>query len=161
MVNISDPAIQSLLQGRYIAALATENRDGSIHQTAVWYLFESGSLYVACNSQSRKVRNVRDRPKASLMVDVRNPGFERGLAAAGSADVITGERSRWLNEQIHRRYMSERALEDHRVGRVMAEFDDVTIQLMPSRWHAWDMSALDDAVFGGAMKTPGYLLALD
>src|SRR6476661_8940729 len=61
-----DPALQELLRGRYIATVGTENSDGSIHLTAVWYLFESGSLYVATSSKSRKARNVAARPKASL-----------------------------------------------------------------------------------------------
>ena len=33
-----DPTFQELLRGRYIAALGTENADGTIHLTAVWYL---------------------------------------------------------------------------------------------------------------------------
>ena len=78
-----DPALQELLRGRYIATFGTENSDGSIHLTAVWYLFESGSLYVATSSKSRKARNVAARPRASLMVDVRRPGAERGVTAAG------------------------------------------------------------------------------
>ena len=161
MVNLTDPAIQGLLNGRYIATLATENKDGSVHLTAVWFFFEAGMLYVASNSQSRKVRNIVARPKASLMVDSRIPASERGLAAAGRAEIITGQTSKELNLQIHRRYMSEKALADARVGPIMAGFDDVTIQLNPARWHAWDMSALDAAAFGGAMKTPGYLLPVD
>lgn len=161
MVNLSDPAIQGLLNRRHIATLATENGDGSIHLTAVWFLFDAGMLYVATNSQSRKVRNLVARSKASLMVDSRKPASERGLAAAGTAEIITGQVSKELNLRIHRRYMSEKALADARVGPIMAGFDDVTIQLNPVRWHAWDMAALDDAAFGGTMKTPGYLLPLD
>jgi len=161
MVNLSDPTIQDLLNGRYIATLATENNDGSVHLTAVWFLFEAGTLYIASNSQSRKVRNIVARPNASLMVDSRKPASERGLAAAGRAEIITGQPSTELNLRIHRRYMSEKALADARVGPVMAGFDNVTVQLKPARWHAWDMSALDKAAFGGAMKTPGYLLPLD
>lgn len=161
MVNLSDPKIQGLLNGRYIATLATENGDGSIHLTAVWFLFEAGMLYVASNSQSRKVRNIVARPKVSIMLDSRMPASERGLAAAGTAQIITGQTSKDLNLRIHCRYMSEKALADARVGPVMAGFDDVTVQFEPARWHAWDMSALDEAAFGGLMKTPGYLLPLD
>ena len=72
--NTLDPAFQGLLNGRYIATLGTENADGSIHLTAVWYLFEAGSLYVATSSRTQKARNAAARPKASLMVDARKPG---------------------------------------------------------------------------------------
>ena len=38
---------EEFLQRRLIATLATEYADGSIHLTAVWYLYDNGLLYVA------------------------------------------------------------------------------------------------------------------
>lgn len=157
-----DPALQELLRGRYIATFGTENSDGSIHLTAVWYLFESGSLYVATSSKSRKARNVAARPRASLMVDVRRPGAERGVTAAGRADVITGDQSQEINRRIHSRYMSAGAISDPHIGPVFASFDDVTIRLAPESWTTWDMAVLDAQALGGRLSgTPGYLLPLD
>jgi Pyridoxamine 5'-phosphate oxidase len=152
---------EEILTGRCIASLGTENEDGSIHLTAVWYLFDGGCLYVATSSQTRKARNVAVRPKASLMVDIRKPGSERGLVAVCTAGVIAGESSKAINARIHARYMSEAALADPHVGGMMAAMDDITLKLTPTGWYAWDMRTLDEAVFGGAMKTPGYLLPLD
>ena len=152
---------EEILRGRFIASLGTENEGGSIHLTAVWYLFDSGCLYVATSSRTRKARNVISRPNASLMVDIRKPGSERGLVAMCTVEVIKGEGSREINARIHRRYMSEAALTDPRAGGTMAAMDDITLKLTPTRWHAWDMRELDAAVFGGSMKTPGYLLPLD
>jgi PPOX class probable F420-dependent enzyme len=152
---------EEMLPGRLIASLGTENDDGSIHLTAVWYLFEGGSLYVATSTRSRKARNIRSRPAASLMVDIRKPGSERGLVAIGRADVIAGESSKEINARIHHRYMSEAALADPRAGGTMAAMDDITLRLTPRYWYAWDMAMLDETLFGGAMKTPGYLLPLD
>ncbi len=157
-----DPAFHELIRGRYIATLGTENADGSIHLTAVWYLFESGSLYVATSSKSRKARNVAARPKASLMVDVRKPGAERGVTAAGRAEVISGEQSQEINRRIHSRYMSAGAMSDPHIGPVFASFDDVTIRLTPESWTTWDMAVLDAQALGGRLGgTPGYLLPLD
>jgi len=157
-----DPALQELIRGRHIATFGTENGDGSIHLTAVWYLFESGSLYVATSSKSRKARNVAARPKASLMVDVRRPGAERGVTAAGRAEVITGDQSQEMNRRIHSRYMSPAAISDPQVGPVFASFDDVTLRLNPESWIAWDMAGLDAQALGGRLGgTPGYLLLLD
>lgn len=153
---------EEILTGRFIASLGTENEDGSIHLTAVWYLFDGGCLYVATSSRTRKARNVTARPKASLMVDIRKPASEeRGLVAVCSVDVVAGERSKAMNARIHGRYMSESALADPRAGGTMAAMDDITLRLTPTGWYAWDMRTLDEAVFGGAMKTPGYLLPLD
>ena len=157
-----DPTFQGLLQGRYIATLGTENADGTIHLTAVWYLFEDGSLFIATSSKSRKARNIAALPKASLMIDARRPGTERGVNAAGRAELISGSQSREINRRIHRRYMSATAISDPHVGPVFESFDDVTIRLAPVSWTAWDMAVLDAQAFGGRLgATPGYLLALD
>ncbi len=156
------PNLLEVLEKRYIATLATENADGSIHLTAVWYLFEDGCLYVATSSRTRKARNVAARPKGSLMVDVRIPGTERGITAAGKVELIAGEQSQAINRRLHRRYLSAAAIADPGVGPVFAGFDDVTIRLTPASWTTWDMAALDAQAFGGRLGgTPGYLLPLD
>ena len=156
-----DPKLQELLRGRYIATLGTENSDGSIHLTAVWYLFESGSLYVATSSKTQKARNVAARPKASLMVDSRKPGTERGVTASGKVEVISGEQSEEINRRIHSRYLSAEAMSDPQVGAVFASFDDVTIRLTPASWITWDMAMLDAQFFGGRLGTSGYMLPVD
>ncbi len=150
------------MQGRYIATLATENADGTIHLTAVWYLYQDGDLLIATSSTTRKARNIAARAKASLMVDVRKPGAERGVSGSGKAELISGELSAEINRRIHSRYMSAAAMTDPHVGPVFASFDDVTIKITPVSWTAWDMAALDAQAFGGRLGgTPGYLLPLD
>jgi PPOX class probable F420-dependent enzyme len=162
MAQILDPGFQQMLQRRFIATLGTTNADGSIHLTAVWYLFEDGRLFIATSSKSRKARNVAAQPKASLMVDVRKPGSERGVTAAGPADLITGNPSREINGRIHTRYLSAAAMADPHIEPVFASFDDVTLRLTPESWFTWDMAALDAQAFGGRLGgTPGYLLPLD
>lgn len=129
-----DASFQELLRGRHIATLGTENPDGTIHLTAIWYLFESGSLFVATSSRTQKARNVAARPKASLMVDSRKPGTERGVTAAGRVELISGEQSQEINRRIHGRYMSAAAMSDPQIEPVFASFDDVTIRLTPGSW---------------------------
>jgi general stress protein 26 len=154
--------LQELLRGRYIATLGTENGDGTIHLTAVWYLLEDGHLFIATSSKSRKARNIEARAKASLMVDVRKPGAERGVNGSGKAELISGEQSKEINLRIHKRYLSAAALADPQIEPVFAAFDDVTIKVTPSSWTAWDMAILNAQAFGGKLgATPGYLLPLD
>ena len=157
-----DPTFQELLRGRYIATLGTQNADGTIHLTAVWYVFEDGCLYVATASRTQKSRNVVARPKASLMVDARKPGKERGVTAAGKVEVISGAQSQKINRSIHSRYLSAAAISDPQVGPVFAAFDDVTLRLTPISWITWDMAVLDAQALGGRLgKTPAYTLPLD
>ena len=161
MKNAIPAGAEKILAGRYIASLGTQNEDGSIHLTAVWYLFENGCLYVATSSRSRKGRNVMKHPKATLMVDSREPSKERGVVAVCAVEVISGDRSKEITARIHRRYMSEAAVADPRAGGMLATMDDITLKLTPTGWYAWDMSMLDAAMFGGALSTPGYILPLD
>lgn len=162
MASPNDALVQELLQGRLIACLATENADGSIHLTSVWYLYEEGSLFVETSSSTRKARNIAARPKASMMIDLRKPGVERGVAVSGTAKLLSGERSRELNRRIHRRYLSETALADPRVGGVLADLDNGTIWITPASWTSWDMRELDKKFFSGLLgSTPGYMLPLD
>lgn len=83
-----DADLQSILFRRYVASLATKNADGTIHLTAVWYLFEDNQLLVATSSKTRKSRNIAARPQASMMFDIRKAGAERGVTATGIADLI-------------------------------------------------------------------------
>lgn len=154
-----DPKFLPLLEGRRVASLATLNTDGSPHLTAVWYLYQDGCFFVATSSKSRKARNLAERPTATLMVEARKPGSERGVTATGPVEVISGEKVRELNLRIHRRYMSDAAIADPQVGGVFAQFDDITLKLQPRFWTWWDMPELDAMYFGGRFgNTPGYLL---
>lgn len=159
MASLSDALVKRLLDGRYIAALGTTNLDGTIHMVAVWYWFDGERIYVGTASGSRKARNLKANPNVSIMIDARDPASSCGVNIAGTAEILTGEASREWNARIHRKYLSEAAIADSRVGPVFASWDDVTIQITPRRVIAWDMGEADRQVFGGAFEAnPAYLL---
>jgi len=161
MASLADPLVQELLKGRYIASIATQNPNGQIHMVAVWYWFDEKHIFVATSSRSRKARNLQSTPRATLMIDSRDPAASCGVTISGTARLISGEESQKKNSEIHCRYLSSTALSDARVGSVFAAWDDVTIQITPESVISWDMREADRAVFGGAFaENPGYLLPL-
>jgi PPOX class probable F420-dependent enzyme len=161
MASLSDALVQQLLDGRYIASFATHNPNGSVHIVAVWYWFDGTDIYVATSSRSRKARNLQGNPTVSLMIDSRDPAASYGVTLAGTAHLLSGESSQKYNAEIHRKYLSEAALTDPKVGPVFAAWDDVTVRLAPASVIAWDMRQADQQVFGGAFKNnPSYLLPL-
>jgi len=161
-IQAPTPAMLELLGRRCIASLATENPDGSIHLTAVWILFGEGAIYVATSSRSRKARNLAARPKATVMVDVRRPGNERGVTVSGTADLISGPQSQAINQRIYNKYLSAAALADPHVVPVFTSLDDATIRIAPSSWFSWDLAEVDAQFFGGRLAAnPGYLLPPD
>src|SRR5271165_216390 len=162
MASLSDALVQQLLKGRSIASLATTNPNGTIHMVAVWYWFDGANIFVATSSRSRKARNLQSESKVSLMIDSRDPAASFGVTIAGTAQTLAGGSSQAKNAEIHRKYLSQSALADPRVGPVLASWDDVTIQITPASVISWDMRDLDRQVFGGAFASnPSYLLPLE
>ena len=161
MASFADVLVRELLDARHIASLATENPDGSIHMVAVWFWFDGAQVFVATSSRSRKARNLQSNPKVSLMVDSRDPAASCGITITGTARVAAADLSKKTNAEIHRKYLSETALADPRVGPVFAAWDDVTIQITPASVIAWDMRQADRQFFDGALgRNPAYLLPL-
>jgi PPOX class probable F420-dependent enzyme len=162
MASLTDPLAQQLLNGRHVATIATKNPDESIHMVAVWYVFDGTHIYVATASRSRKAKNLQSTGNVSLMIDSRDPAASCGITITGSAKILAGGASRPWNERINRKYLSEAAIADPRVGPVFAAWDDVTIEITPKSVIAWDMREADKQVFGSAFaQNPGYLLPLE
>jgi len=151
-----------LLTGRHLASLATLRKDGSIHLTAIWYLYKDGYLYFSTSSKSQKVRNVEARPMATAMIDIRIPGQAQGVSVSGTATVLCGGRGRTLVAEVQQRYLTKVAIADANVGNVYAEFDDVVIVLTPTRWVTWDIAKMNAERFDGKLGVEtGYLHPLD
>lgn len=161
MASLADPLVQELLQGRFIASIATGNPNGQIHMVAVWYWFDGVHIFVATSSRSRKARNLQSAPSVALMIDSRDPAASFGVTICGTARILSGEESQSKNKEIHRRYLSSAALSDPRIGPVFAGWDDITIEITAQSVISWDMREADRQVFGGAFASnPGYLLPL-
>jgi uncharacterized protein YhbP (UPF0306 family) len=162
MASLTDPLVQQLLHGRYIASLATQNPDDSIHMVAVWYWFDAWSIVVATGSRTRKARNMKSNAKATLMIDSRDPQASFGTTIAGTVQILHGGASQKVNAEIHRKYLSAAAIADPRVGPAFAGWDDLTIQITPVSVISWDMRVADAQVFGGSFKNNStYLLSLE
>ena len=143
---------RTLLEGRRHAMLATQNDDGTIHQTPVWYLFRDEQLFVGSASFSRKVKNIVARPTASLVIDVRSPGRERWVSGAGPVTILRGEDSQTINSAIQQRYLTPDALGHPQIGPGFAAADDVTLCIKPSAWRSWASADLDVQFFGGLLS---------
>ena len=162
MASLCDAKVKQLLESRYIASFATHNPNGSIHIVAVCFWSDGTDIFVATASRSRKARNLQSNPQVSLMVDSRDPAASFGVTVTGSAQVLSGESSSRCNREIHRKYLSEAALADPKVGPVFAGWDDVTVRLVPTSVIVWDMREADQHVFAGSFKNnPTYLLPLE
>src|SRR5664279_3738213 len=149
--------VDDFLRDRRIACLATEEPDGSAYLTAVWFLYEDGVVYVGTSGSSRKARNAVARPRASVMIDARGPGPQRGVAASGPVTVLQGAPAQAMNRRILERYLTPAGVAAPDVGQVIAASDDVTIRIEVGKWRTWSTS--ED--FDGLLETPGMALPLE
>ena len=65
--------VRTYLQAVNLAVIATTNRDGSPHQTALWYELRDNTIILNTTTKSTKVRNLRRDPRASVCVIDMNP----------------------------------------------------------------------------------------
>ena len=149
--------LEEFLAGRRIACLATENPDGSAYLTAVWFLYEGGSVYIGTSGTSRKARNAAERPRASIMVDSRGPERQRGVSASGAVTVLRGDEARAVNDRILARYLTPAGIAEPGLGGAIAASDDVALRLEPGPWRSW--STAED--FGGLLDAPGLSLPIE
>ena len=152
-MSMLNDSIREFLNGRHYATLATQNEDGSIHLTPVWYLFEDERFFVSSGSYARKYKNILARPGVSLMVDSRrNPGDALWLSVSGNAEIIEGKQSDELHLKIIKRYITEAGLADPTVGGVFTAAGEVTISIKPDSYRSWELKDLDEQYFNGVLR---------
>jgi PPOX class probable F420-dependent enzyme len=134
-----------LLEARLIAKLATFNPDGSIHLVAMWYLWDGEALLSPTDRRTRKAKNLRRDPRATVMIDDSKGGFDlRGVTLVCDSEIVGPPGSLELNRRIHRKYVTESGLELEPVKRYLAT-DDVTLRLRPVTISSWDLRDTDQA----------------
>src|SRR5258708_4997897 len=72
MTELADN-VRAYLQEVHLAVIATTNRDGTPHVTALWYELRDDAIILNTSTASKKVRNVRRTPWASVCVAALDP----------------------------------------------------------------------------------------
>ena len=138
-----DALAHELLEARLIANLATFNADGSVHLVAMWFLWDGDAILSPTSATTRKARNLRRDPRATVMVDDSRGGFDlRGVTLVCDVEIVTAPESLELNRRIHRKYVTERGLELDPVRRYLAT-DDVTLRLRSRAVSSWDLRSTE------------------
>ena len=135
---LADPLVQELLAERLVGVLATLEPDGSVHAVPLWYALDGDAIVLATGSASRKARNLRSDPRATLVLHDSRPGFEVcGASVRGRVELVEGAAAGPLVDLVHRRYVTQ---EGERLP-APAEFlasDDLAVRLMPEAAFTWD-----------------------
>lgn len=83
-------AILELMASQNTCTLATVRSDGYPQATTVAYANEGLEIYLACDRDAQKLRNIRHCPKVSLTIDQDYVDWRqiRGLSLGGKADIL-------------------------------------------------------------------------
>jgi PPOX class probable F420-dependent enzyme len=157
-VSVLSPAAKEVLGLRLIATLATLAEDGSLHAVPMWFRWDGTSVLIPTSARTRKIRNLRRTPRATVTVDQCRGGMEiRGVMLVGTAEITEGADARQLNRSIHLRYVTAEGLALPEVRHYL-DTDDVTIQVRPDRVATWDLT---ESPASRALARAGLALPLD
>jgi PPOX class probable F420-dependent enzyme len=156
---LGSTVIRELLSKRLIANLATIDDDGSIHLVPMWFLRVGDDICIPTSRNTHKYRNLKARPRASVMIDVSRAGLNlKGVLIRGKVELVEGEEARRINRSIHLKYIKQEALNDSRVFSYLSEGDDITVKIHMDRLITWNLA---DSKAGKALNMGGWFHPLD
>lgn len=156
---LSCTEIDELLSMTLIANLATFDADGSIHLLPMWFLRVGDDICIPTSRQTHKYRNLRARPRASVMIDLSREGLNlKGVLIRGMVKLVEGEEARRINRLIHLKYVTPEALNDDSVASYLSRGDDITVMIHMDHLVTWNLA---DSKAGTALRAGGWSRSLD
>ncbi|MGE5829248.1 MAG: pyridoxamine 5'-phosphate oxidase family protein [Micromonosporaceae bacterium] len=133
--------IAQVLAQRSTATVGTLNPDGSIHLAYVAFLYQDGRFYFDTASVTRKARNARKRPRASVLVQGRaTTGRHLMVCAEGSARILRGAEATAVNHRVRGKYAKPDLLPG--LNLVWDSLDDIAVEITPATWRSWTSAPL-------------------
>jgi nitroimidazol reductase NimA-like FMN-containing flavoprotein (pyridoxamine 5'-phosphate oxidase superfamily) len=156
---LSSTEIDNLLSMRLIANLATLDQDDGIHLLPMWFLRVGNYICIPTSSHTHKYRNLRARPRASVMIDVSRAGLDlKGVLIRGRVELVYGEEARRINRSIHLKYVTPEGLSDANVAAYLSKGDDVTVKIHMDDLISWNLAG---SKAGKALSVSGGFRPLD
>lgn len=151
--------IDNLLSMTLIANLGTIDDDGSIHLIPMWFLRIGNDICIPTSHHTHKYRNLRARPRASVMIDMSQQGLNlKGVLIRGKVELVDGEEGRRINRLIHLKYIMPEALSDANVSSYLSKGDDVTVKIHMDHIVSWNLAGSNA---GKALQVGGWSRPLD
>ena len=127
--------LAELLALPLVAVLATYRRDGGVLLSPVWHRWHDGGFDVTCFPTDVKVRQLRNDPRASLLVYDHDPPW-RGVELRTTA-VLSKLETPEIVRDMAVRYLGEEAGEAYAAA---SPADLTLVRLEPGRLRTWDFA---------------------
>jgi PPOX class probable F420-dependent enzyme len=133
----TESEIADVLGQRLTMAVATHNRDGSVHLAYVIFLLDRGRLLFETSSVTRKARNLEGDPRISVLLQGTAASSGRHLMASteGTARILRDTEAADALHRLRAKYIKPEALPD--LARAWDRFDDIAVEITPGRWRSW------------------------
>jgi general stress protein 26 len=89
-----------LIGSNDILALSTVSQHGWPHSVPVSYLYLDGKFYIPANSKSKKIRNLRQNHRATIMV--HDAETESGVMIECQPTIFTGDRAEKFRDHMRK-----------------------------------------------------------
>jgi len=157
--SLTPSEIDKILSMTLIANLATLGEDDTIHIVPMWFVRLGNDICIPTSRHTRKYKNLKARPYASVMIDISREGLDlKGALIRGPVELVEGEEARKINHQIHLKYVTEEGLNDPRVASYLSKGDDVTVRIHMEHIVNWNLA---DSKAGRALRVKGRSRQLD
>jgi len=157
--SLTPSEIDKILSMTLIANLATLGEDDTIHIVPMWFVRLGNDICIPTSRHTRKYKNLKSRPYASVMIDISREGLDlKGALIRGTVELVEGEEARKINHLIHLKYVTEEGLNDPRVASYLSKGDDVTVRIHMEHIVNWNLA---DSKAGRALRVKGRSRQLD
>jgi nitroimidazol reductase NimA-like FMN-containing flavoprotein (pyridoxamine 5'-phosphate oxidase superfamily) len=157
--SLTSTEIDELLSMTLIANLATLDDDGGIHIVPMWFLRLGNEICIPTSRHTRKYKNLRARPRASVMIDISRAGLDlKGVLVRGSVVLVEREEAKRINHAIHLKYVKPEGLSDANVASYLSKGDDITVKIHMDHLVNWNLA---DSEAGKALRVGGWSRPLD
>lgn len=106
-MRAEDPAVLDVLRRSMVARIATLSRNGRPSINPLYFVVQSGRIWLGTVEWTLAARNVRADPRVCVLFEVeREPGSHRVLRISGQARVLTEQAVlRSYHVRVARRYL--------------------------------------------------------
>ena len=157
--SLTPSEIDKILSMTLIANLATLGEDDTIHIVPMWFIRLGNDICIPTSRHTRKYKNLKARPYASVMIDISREGLDlKGALIRGPVELVEGEEARKINHQIHLKCVTEEGLNDPSVASYLSKGDDVTVRIHMEHIVNWNLA---DSKAGKALRVKGRSRQLD
>ena len=91
--SLTPSEIDKILSMTLIANLATLGEDDTIHIVPMWFVRLGNDICIPTSRLTRKYKNLKARPYASVMIDISREGLDlKGVLIRGPLELVKGKR---------------------------------------------------------------------